>query len=785
MYVGPPTTTLRNGRALSSTIIVSRPLGVSLDPVKKPLDRPAPLQKPQDHHHASFSFSQDFQLSRPHIKIQQSEEKTQEASEEQVEAPEFQGGTGSTTVGVKDKIKFYTLECRVGEACSAIIPAPAPFTPRPAARAFSPEQLKRYLAQFSMRSGFGYNDDFEESGKPSDDPDPNPPRSSSRRALQPYSILDDPNFWPGSQYRPRRGVFPSRGSVYKYQAYRPNLDYTWEKIRPDEQRPQVWNDYQQSTPYTDAHTPYRPHNKPKPSPFTDTRQRPSNRPSGEVKKGTWGRYGTSTVAQLDKNTGTWIPVSSTTLHLPSNGPSPTQAPTHLSGFSPPQRTQVKLTVLGMDEPHPSRPFSSSHSQGHSFQHPSGLPDGSPALIETGGPGLPLTSPRHPPLAGLTPSGVLHVSLPLTLLSSSSSSNTGAFHTRSYSFSSPSNTLNTSSNTTTTTLASTNTTTTTTPIPTTTQTSSNNTNTSTTSTTTTTTPPSTTTTTTTTTTTRPRPRPPNTSRNKTPTTTTTTTTTASPSLLDNPYAVMAAVGAGVVPVTLAALLPVLIGRRRRRRSYDTLLPYPMLQSLLPDASDVPHLNTLPGSTRDDIPVNFPALLSLLSTLPVSSDRHTTFPVLTTSTSHTNPVSATLHPMSPTTYDSLYALPATSATLPATLPLGPASNSLVTGVQATVATHYTPSNTQLTLPASPDSSATQRTLPASQRTLPKLFVSQRTLPGTKHTFSYTPASIATQHTLLTTLSGTIPATLYPGKKRWPLGGDRRRETGMRDRGPDGHS
>lgn len=247
--------------------------------------------------------------------------------------------------------------------------------------------------------------------------------------------------------------------------------------------------------------------------------------------------------------------------------------------------------------------------------------------------------------------------------------------------------------------------------------------------------------------------------------------------------MAAVGAGVIPATLAALLPVLVGRRRRRRSYGTL-PFPHLQSSLTSDGSVPYLKALPGLPRD-AEVNL--LLSYLNSLPVASNRHV-FPVLT-STVHTNPVSATMYSQSTTTSDSSYVLPATSATLPVTLPLNPASHTLLTKAQATEATHYTspathftPFATQRTLPASTTSHVTKRTLPASQRTLPKLFVSRRTLPP------YSLSSLATQrtlpaslHPLPTTLPHTIPvypAILYPGEERWTLGGEKRRETGMRE-------
>lgn len=519
LYVAPATYTRKDGKALPSTIIISRPIGVRDEPEKDPL---------RDFPPDALSFVGAADDSR------------------------------EGSIDLKHNIKFYKIECTSGRSCSSIIPAYTTTPPPLNLKPLSDEELKEYLEQFSLRNGFQYSDDFESSGSPSVPEESDFDGASEERAFGGHS---DRGYWPGSRFRP--GSQPSRGQVFKYQSVSGSRDHetqdpfrspavTWDQIssdfpsrptnswdrlsnkrpsnaqsygpfptqktrRPSEKnpRPQMLKPL---TPHDDAILP--PYGPPRPPP------RPTKRPASY--DGVWNRYGMSTVSQLDRDTGRWVKISSSNTHLdqkpysePPRPSDPQRAPTHHASAS--------LTVLGVNDRQPHSFPSHERNSSHTVEVPSALPGNPPETIETGGgyaqsfasvplsviaPGLfrPLTPA---PASSIESTGVAHVSVPLYLISPPPL--TAAL-------SDEPNTTTTSSTTTTTTTAR---------------------------------PPPTTTT-----------RP------------TSTSTTAKPpqqapaGFFDNPSAVMAAVGAGLIPATFAALLPVFVGGRRRRRR----------RSVVPDGLD---------------------------------------------------------------------------------------------------------------------------------------------------------------------------------------------------------
>ncbi|ROT71036.1 hypothetical protein C7M84_010662 [Penaeus vannamei] len=461
LYVAPATYTRKDGKALPSTIIISRPIGVRDEPEKDPL---------RDFPPDALSFVGAADDSR------------------------------EGSIDLKHNIKFYKIECTSGRSCSSIIPAYTTTPPPLNLKPLSDEELKEYLEQFSLRNGFQYSDDFESSGSPSVPEESDFDGASEERAFGGHS---DRGYWPGSRFRP--GSQPSRGQVFKYQSVSGSRDHetqdpfrspavTWDQIssdfpsrptnswdrlsnkrpsnaqsygpfptqktrRPSEKnpRPQMLKPL---APHDDAILP--PYGPPRPPP------RPTKRPASY--DGVWNRYGMSTVSQLDRDTGRWVKISSSNTHLdqkpysePPRPSDPQRAPTHHASAS--------LTVLGVNDRQPHSFPSHERNSSHTVEVPSALPGNPPETIETGG-GY-AQSFASVPLSVIAP-GLFR---PLTPAPASSIESTGVAH-------------------------------------------------------------------------------------------------APAGFFDNPSAVMAAVGAGLIPATFAALLPVFVGGRRRRRR----------RSVVPDGLD---------------------------------------------------------------------------------------------------------------------------------------------------------------------------------------------------------
>ncbi|KAK7080287.1 hypothetical protein SK128_016200 [Halocaridina rubra] len=526
LYVAPSTYKLKDGKALPSTIIISRPFGIKEE---------------------SSKDSAENDPSQGSIKIIPSRDKV----------------TNAGDMDLKHNIKFYTLECEGGRSCSAIIPARQNHPPNPPQIPFTQTELKQYLAQFGLYDGFPYNDDYENSGTPV-----RPNGDESDRAFG-SSQYDGSNYWPGSSYRP--GYQPSKTQVVKLQPNknvnsRPFVDFPTKMPMPNFSTRRPMLDFPNRRPESDwtritqSHPTRKPDNKwekiPAIRPIQNDRfsnplshgvnsdailppygpPRPSPPPRPTTSRpaafdGIWNRYGVSTVSQLDRDTGEWVKVSSSSTKLdqgifdyPDTSSSGTLSPATY-------HAQASLTVLGISDREPHSSFSNVHAnKPHKVKIPSAYPGKPPETIETDGSyvqniasvHLPISYPLRPAAPNLlsdNPSGYAQVSVPLSILASQAILDTVSND----SSGTPSNTSKPTTTSTTTTKATTTT------------------------------------------------RPPVVTRLIT---TTTTTTTKPPppaqpsegggSFLDNPYAVMAAVGAGLVPATFAALLPVFIGGRKRRR-----------------------------------------------------------------------------------------------------------------------------------------------------------------------------------------------------------------------------
>ncbi|XP_050737121.1 uncharacterized protein LOC127008779 isoform X2 [Eriocheir sinensis] len=298
---------------------------------------------------------------------------------------------GSPEIGVSPNIKFYSLSCTSGKPCSTIIPAPTPSrssrlsgTKSP----FSEEQVRRYLQQFSLRNGFQYSKDFEDSGRPKELSDS---AERSRLLRDPKMVLLDYSGKQNEQEQESWWSDPASqpGRVYKHQQYRPKV-YDWASVQAS--FPSRWSATatHQGLPgsgvsHHDRHEDHHASFPPRPSSIL--LQQPSKiydpghssydhghsrYPSKSPQSGTWRRYSSSTITQLDKDTGEWVKVSSSGPH--HNG--------EVLKSSPTQKKQVQLTVLGVSD---DLDASDGGDRGmHVVMKPSSLPGMPPAFIETDG-----------------------------------------------------------------------------------------------------------------------------------------------------------------------------------------------------------------------------------------------------------------------------------------------------------------------------------------------------------------------------------------------------------------
>ncbi|XP_045124768.1 uncharacterized protein LOC123512427 [Portunus trituberculatus] len=369
LYQVPSTSTRRDGRALPSTIIVSSPMLLKVRP-KGAASPPKASQEAEDD--TKYSY------------IPLSSSKTQEEPEESA-APAKENpnpvNTKESGVGVKSKIKFHTIHCTSDKPCSTIIQAPVKphnyissttTTNSSSSRRqpFTQEQIKRYLQQFSLRQGFRYGKEFEESGTP----------DASRGPSRGRMLLRDPKWVLLEQDSKYEGQDPwydepwSPGSVYRYQTYRP------EGFDPHKSPVTDWDSVYASFPSrhsTTGRPKYSPPSRPL-TPDTDNSETSGRRPSRPRRpstNGVWSRYSTSTITQLDKNSGQWVKVSSSGPHKDKSW----QFPSH---SHPTQQTQVQLTVLGVDEDLDTPRGNGVKPETHMVVKPNDVPGHPPAVIET-------------------------------------------------------------------------------------------------------------------------------------------------------------------------------------------------------------------------------------------------------------------------------------------------------------------------------------------------------------------------------------------------------------------
>ncbi|XP_068215696.1 uncharacterized protein [Palaemon carinicauda] len=402
-YVAPATYTRKDGKALPSTIIISQPLGLRTDPQK---DSNADEGKKDEFTEGSFSL------------LSQSEE-----------------SPGKGEISVNPNIQFYKIECSKGQSCTAIIPARTT-TISPPSIPFTKLELKKYLSQFGLYNGFQYDDNFEASGSPERIKENEGTKFFNKHAGVSHHSVDraygtnNKNYWPGSEYRP--GNQPSRGQVFKYQVSDPISDFPTQSpfpsfstsrpmpglpLRRPIEFPTQYPSFDSTTRSPVNHLPMRKpdikwgeirplthdkfhghntHELPSPLGYDDEGIRhPHRRPSPirtttrpTAYDGVWNRYGVSTVSQLDKQTGEWVKVSSSSTRLDHGLFSiPGDEKASSSGPLPPatHHTKASLTVLGISDREPLSAFGDSDvNKPHVVSVPSANPGSPPETIETDG-----------------------------------------------------------------------------------------------------------------------------------------------------------------------------------------------------------------------------------------------------------------------------------------------------------------------------------------------------------------------------------------------------------------
>lgn len=206
---------------------------------------------------------------------------------------------------------------------------------------------------------------------------------------RPYSDFPTQRPSPGLHTRRPVSDFPTRRPSIGWSV--DTEDGKWEKVQT---LSTVQNDRFQN-PIRPHHSS-RPQELPKPFSYDDDTIYPPDgppRPSSPPRTtahptsydGMWNRYGLSTVSQLDKETGEWVKISSSSTQLehglfdlPKTVPSANLPPaTH--------HTKASLTVLGIRDrqPHSTFPDSNAHKS-HVIKIPSSHPGNPPETIEIDG-----------------------------------------------------------------------------------------------------------------------------------------------------------------------------------------------------------------------------------------------------------------------------------------------------------------------------------------------------------------------------------------------------------------
>jgi len=102
-------------------------------------------------------------------------------------------------------IKFYSINCNEKASCSSIIPAPdfSASTSKPKFRTI--DETKNYLRSFNLQDGFRFSKSPTEDLVSKMFKAERKSRENKRRSRQMKfkDIRDSPGFWPGSQYRPK------------------------------------------------------------------------------------------------------------------------------------------------------------------------------------------------------------------------------------------------------------------------------------------------------------------------------------------------------------------------------------------------------------------------------------------------------------------------------------------------------------------------------------------------------------------------------------------------------
>ncbi|XP_018025496.1 uncharacterized protein LOC108681040 isoform X2 [Hyalella azteca] len=389
--------------SVASSVIFSKQLRAGLQRSEAPGPRAIPSPSSSDNSPGSFMIQMPFTVVSNDAKLGD-RIKTHDAPIIEQTEP-----SGPTLVSIGDnneKINFYTIRCREGVSCSSIIPAQVvPRETETEEGHRSVEETKRYLRRLNLSNGFGFNEESRSTDVASSYfEDEKNERKSKQLLFRDFRDYDD--FWPGSQYRPMQLDQPKRdsnrrhfrdsfegrdyrnpelissitkdlplglhiiaplnlfpGSIFegrKYSSQIPSPIFSnaleWPYASADDSSRSVASNSQSHVSHSIKVNPAnrRPLQSSK-TKFANKKQKPNG----------WSRFSTSTVSQLDRNTGSWHKVSSSSSKLDSDGvqykppvyvpygsnsrPFTSAAKPGSGSDSTYQHTSTGLTVLGVTE----------------------------------------------------------------------------------------------------------------------------------------------------------------------------------------------------------------------------------------------------------------------------------------------------------------------------------------------------------------------------------------------------------------------------------------------------
>lgn len=261
------------------------------------------------------------------------------------------------------KINFYSVNCLSGLKCNAIIPGPKTHVPPVENR--TSQEMRTYLRRYGLENGFNYFDNTKADQNNAvanffrEEREERENARRKRRGRKINSFYDYDDFWPGSEYRPNRpkeDKSNSKAKIYKFNLKPfPNRNHQhankWTHIRPSfnnknkvNYKPTInFNKYATELPF--------------PS-FTDKKppQISTKRPYSENSKGVWNRYSNSVISQYDKKRQDWVEISNSNTDFGGGyvnvnfKPLTQNRPSYFEdGHKKYQHAGGHLTVLGISE----------------------------------------------------------------------------------------------------------------------------------------------------------------------------------------------------------------------------------------------------------------------------------------------------------------------------------------------------------------------------------------------------------------------------------------------------